>query len=115
MLALRDRHGLNRFAQNASGRLVFENAAGRIPWALEFATMGGALRVEGRLARFTDTLASKLGDRLRLDSLVHRVLEEPGGVSILTSEGHVHAGQVILAMPPRLAAGLGVSVPDAPT
>jgi len=115
MLALLDRLGLNRFAQYASGRLVFEDAAGRVRRDLEFATMGGALRVEGGLARVTDTLASGLGDRLRLACRVHRVLEEPGGVSILTAEGHVRAARVILAMPPRLVAGLGVGVPDAPT
>lgn len=115
MLALLDRLGLNRFAQYTSGRLVFEDAAGRVRRDLEFATMGGALRVEGGLARVTDTLASGLGDRLRLACRVHRVLEEPGGVSILTAEGHVRAGQVILAIPPRLVAGLGVAVPHAPT
>ena len=115
MLALLDRLGLNRFAQYASGRLVFEDSAGRVRRDLEFATMGGALRVEGGLARVTDCLASELGDRLRLSCRVHRVLEEPGGVSILTTEGHVRAARVILALPPRLVAGLGVVVPDAPT
>jgi len=115
MLALLDRLGLNSFAQYASGRLVFEDAAGRVRRDLEFATMGGALRVEGGLARVTDALATGLGDRLRLSCRVHRVLEEPGGVSILTAEGHVHAAKVIFAMPPRLVAGLGVAVPDAPT
>ena len=115
MLALLDRLGLNRFAQYASGRLVFEDSTGMVRRDLEFATMGGALRVEGGLARVTDTLASGLGDRLRLACRVHRVLEEPGGVSILTAEGHVRAARVILALPPRLVAGLGVAVPDAPT
>ena len=36
-------------------------------------------------------------------------------MSILTEKGHVRAGQAILAMPPRLVAGLDVAVPDAPT
>lgn len=115
ILALLESLGLNTFAQYASGRLVFEDAAGKVRRDLEFATMGAALRVEGGLARITDALASGLGDRLRLACRVQRVLEEPGGVSILTAEGHVRAGQVILAMPPRLVAGLGVAVPDAPT
>jgi monoamine oxidase len=115
MLALLERLGLNTFAQYASGRLVFEDASGKVRRDLEFATMGGALRVEGGLARVTEALARGLGDRLRLGCRVHRVIEEAGGVSILTAEGHVRAGQVILAMPPRLVAGLGVAVPDAPT
>lgn len=115
MLALVDSLGLHVFPQYASGRLVFEDAAGRVRRDLEFATMGGALRVEGGLARVTDTLASGLGDRLRLACRVHRVLEEPDGVWILTADGRIRAGRVILAMPPRLVAGLGVAVPDVPT
>lgn len=100
----------SEFCNNA-----FEDAAGRVRRDLEFATMGGALRVEGGLARVTDTLATGLGDHLRLACRVHQVLEEASGVSILTAEGHVRAAQVVLAMPPRLIAGLGVAVPDAPT
>lgn len=115
MLALIKSLGLHTFAQHASGRLVFEDAAGRVRRDLEFATMGGALRVEGGLARVTDTLASGLGDRLRLAHRVHRVLEKTDGVSVLMAEGRVHARRVILAMPPRLMAGLGIAVPDAPT
>lgn len=115
MLALLDSLGLNTFAQYASGRLVFEDAVGRVRRDLEFATMGGALRVEGGLARVTDTLASGLGKRLRLARQVNRVHEEEGGVRVLMADGRVRAQRVILAMPPRLMAGLGVAVPDAPT
>lgn len=115
MLALLDSLGLRKFAQYSSGRLVFEDAAGRVRQDLEFATMGGALRVEGGLAQVTDVLASRLGDRLRLASRVHQVTEEVDGVSVLMAEGRIRAGRVILAMPPRLVAGLGVAVPDVPT
>jgi monoamine oxidase len=115
MLALIESLGLTTFAQYASGRLVFEDAVGRVRQDLEFATMGGALRVEGGLARVTDALASGLGDRLRLACRVLRVLEEEGGVSVLMAEGRLRARQVILALPPRLMTGLGVAVPDAPT
>ncbi len=115
MLALIESLGLNIFAQHATGRLVFEDASGMVRRDLEFATMGGALRVEGGLARVTDTLASGLGDHLRLACRVHRVLEDADGVWVLTTEGHLRAGRVILAMPPRLVAGLGVAVPDVPT
>lgn len=115
MLALLENLGLTTFAQYASGRLAFEDAAGRVRRDLEFSTMGGALRVEGGLARVTDTLASGLGDRLRLGHRVHRVLEEADGVSVLMGEASIRARRVILAMPPRLVAGLGVAVPDTPT
>ncbi|WP_255469863.1 FAD-dependent oxidoreductase [Paracoccus sp. FO-3] len=55
MLALIESLGLNIFAQHATGRLVFEDASGMVRRDLEFATMGGALRVEGGLARVTDS------------------------------------------------------------
>lgn len=115
MLALLESLGLNTFAQYSSGRLVFEDAVGGVRRDLEFATMGGALRVEGGLARVTDTLASGLGDCLRLACPVDRVLEEDGGVSVFIAEGRMRARRVILALPPRLVAGLGVAVPDTPT
>lgn len=115
MLALIERLGLTTFAQHTTGRLVFEDAVGRVRRDLEFATMGGALRVAGGLARVTDALASGLGDRLRLARHVHRVLEDADGVSVVMAGGRLRARQVILALPPRLVAGLGVAVPDAPT
>jgi monoamine oxidase len=115
MLALLDRLGLPTFAQYASGRLAFEDAGGTIRRDLDFATMGGALRVEGGLARVTDALAVELGDCLRLACHVRQVIEEANGVTVSTSGGSVRAAHVVLAMPPRLAARLGVSVPDVPT
>ena len=115
MLALLESLGLNTFAQYASGRLVFEDAVGKVRRDLEFSTMGGALRVEGGLARITDALASGLGDRLRLACRVNRVLEESDGVAVLLAQGRVRARGIILAMPPLLMAGLGLAVPDAPT
>lgn len=115
MLALLERLSLKSFSQHASGRLVFEDAAGQVRRDLEFATMSGALRVEGGLARVTDTLASMLGDRLRLACRVHRVLEEADGVSVFWANDHIRARRVVIAMPPRLVACLGVAVPDAPT
>jgi monoamine oxidase len=66
MLALLDRLGLQTFGQHASGRLVFEDAGGMIRRDLDFATMSGALRVEGGLPRVTCALAADLGDCLRL-------------------------------------------------
>lgn len=115
MLALLDSLGLQCFAQFASGKLVFEDAAGRIRRDLDFATMDGALRVEGGLSRVTESLASGLGDHLRLGCRVDRLLEEADGVSVFVAGGRIRAKRVILAMPPRLMAGLGVAVPDVPT
>lgn len=115
MLALLDQLGLPHFAQFTTGRLVFEDATGTIRRDLDFATMGGALRVVGGLARVTDALAAQLGDRLRLSSPVQRITEDATGVTVQTLGGPIRAGHVVLALPPRLAAVLGVRVPDVPT
>ncbi|MBS3747590.1 MAG: FAD-dependent oxidoreductase [Wenzhouxiangellaceae bacterium] len=115
MLALVDRLGLRSFPQYATGRLVFEDAGGAIRRDLEFATMGGALRVEGGLARITDALAGEMGDSLHLARPVRRVTQDGTGVTVSTEGDTILAAYVVLALPPRLAAGLGVAVSDVPT
>lgn len=115
MLALLHRLGLATFAQHAAGRLVFEDAGGAIRRDLDFATMSGALRVEGGLARVTQALAAELGDRLRLACPVQSVAEEADGVTVTTTGGRIRAARIVLALPPRLASGLGIAVTDIPT
>jgi len=115
MLALLDRLGLAAFPQYASGRLVFEDAGGAIRRDLDFSTMGGALRVEGGLARITHALAREVGDSLSLSCPVDHVIEDASGVTVSTTGGSIRAARVVLALPPRLTAGLGVAVPDVPT
>ncbi len=115
MLALLDRLGLRTFPQYASGLLVFEDAAGTIRRDLDFATMGGALRVEGGLSQVPDALAAHLGHCLRLGCPALKVIQDMDGVTVTTADDTIRASYVVLALPPRLAAGLGVSVPDVPT
>ena len=115
MLALLDRLGLRSFPQHTAGRLVFEDAQGAIRRDLDFATMGGALRVSGGLARVTDALAAGLGDDLRLSHPVVHVAQDATGVTVTAQDRTIRAAQLVLAMPPRLAARLGATVPDAPT
>lgn len=115
MLALLDRLGLRIFEQHITGRLVFEDATGAIRRDLDFATMGGALRVAGGLARVTDALAADLGDALRLSYPVTHLSEDAAGVTVAADARIIRAGRVILALPPRLAAQIGANVPDVPT
>ena len=115
MLALLHRLDLATFAQHAAGRLVFEDGGGAIRRDLDFATMGGALRVEGGLARVTQALAAELGDRLHLACPAQSVAEDADGVTVTTTGGRIRATRVVLALPPRLAESLGVAVPDVPT
>ncbi|MCC1482273.1 flavin monoamine oxidase family protein [Roseibaca sp. Y0-43] len=115
MLALLDQLGLRSFAQYTQGRLVFEDATGAIRRDLDFATMGGALRVGGGLAQVTGALADKLGDALRLSCPVQQISEDAHGVTVTLRNQSLRASQVVLALPPRLAAGLGLTMPDIPT
>ncbi|MEI4264075.1 flavin monoamine oxidase family protein [Roseovarius sp. D0-M9] len=115
MLALASRFGLRSFPQYASGRLVFEDGEGAIRSDLDFATMGGALRIEGGLMRVTDALAIQLGQSLRLDHPVRRVTEVGAGVTLLGDNFEIRAARVVFALPPRLTAGFSVAVPDVPT
>lgn len=115
MLALLGRLGLRHFPQYATGRLVFEDAAGAILRDLELATMAGALRVVGGLSQITDALAARLGDRLRLACPVRDVSEQAEAVTVTTDGDSLRARWVVLSLPPRLASTLGCAVPDVPT
>ena len=115
MLALLDRLGLRSFPQYTTGRLVFEDAQGAIRRDLDFATMGGALRVSGGLARITDALAAGLSDNLRLSHPVSHVAQDSTGVTVTAQDRTIRAAQLVLALPARLAAQIGATVPDVPT
>lgn len=116
MLALLDRLGLGHFAQHATGRLVFEDSGGPIRRDLELATMAGARRVAGGLGRVTEALAAGLGESLRLGCPVRTLAQDATGVTVTLGNGaSLRVAQAVLALPPRLAAGMGVDVPDVPT
>ena len=115
VLALVHALGLKTFRQHSEGRLVFEDARGAIRRDLDFSTMSGAYRIEGGLGRLTDALTRDLGDVLRLRHTVQRVIDEDRGIT-LTGEGFsMRTERLVLALPPRLASGMGLSVPDVPT
>ncbi|WP_276530245.1 flavin monoamine oxidase family protein [Ruegeria profundi] len=115
MLALLDKLGLRAFPQHSDGRLAFEDKQGNVRRDFDFASMGGALRVSGGLAQITDALAQKLGDTLCLGRPVRRVIEENEFVTLSGNGFSLRADCVVLALPPRLAAQMGVVVPDVPT
>ncbi len=115
MLALVDNLGLRTFPQYSDGRLAFEDAQGNVRRDFDFAPMGDALRVSGGLAQITNALAQKLGDTLCLSHPVQRVIEEDEFVTLSGNGFSLRADFVVLALPPRLAAQMGVVVPDVPT
>jgi monoamine oxidase len=115
ILKLAERYGLGFFPQHSAGRLVFEDATGGIRRDLGFATMGGALRMQGGLARLIDCLVGDLEGRLRLNCRIHSVSAAVRGVTLTSEDEVIEAERAVLALPPRLAQRLGLSVPDAPT
>lgn len=109
MLTLVSELGLPLMRQHSAGKLVFQDQNGAIRRDLDFATMGEALRVEGGLARVTDSLARALPEGvLRLGHAVNEVEACDTGVRLAGMSGEdpfkVEADRVILALPPRLAA-----------
>lgn len=103
--------GLNVFEQYSTGRLVLQEHDGSVRRDLDFATMGGALRIDGGLAGLVDKLAAQLPtDALRKG---HRVtsLRSAGDadrsiqVSGIAGDDPFAASAdlVVLALPPRVA------------
>jgi monoamine oxidase len=103
--------GLGVFDQYSSGRLVYEDETGLVRRDLDYSSMGGALRIDGGVARVTDALAATLpDDAIHLSHRVCAIRETGTGYLVdLSHPGgsqQVAARKVVLAIPPRLIAGL---------
>jgi monoamine oxidase len=58
-----------------------------------------------------DDLAAKLGDRLKLDSAVTRIVHSEGGVEVHCGAGRFEAAEVIIAVPPVMARKIAFEPP----
>ena len=101
--------GLEAFEQYAEGTLVLEERDGAVRRDLDFATMGGSLRLVGGVARLTASLAAGLPSRsLLLGHRLRRLAMSDGGVlASIETDGRelvVDARKVVLALPSRLVA-----------
>ena len=101
--------GLAGFAQHATGDSLFEEAQGRVHRGAGIASMAGALRVEGGLIGLIEGLVARLpGARLHLSCPVVTVGD--GWVDL--GDGRRCKGRhIVLALPPRIAAGLRFAPP----
>lgn len=101
--------GLAPFAQYATGAICLEDAQGTIHRGRGMASMEGSLRLPGGMAALVDGLAARLpADRLHPGQPVDAVMPE----GLRLADGRTCAARhVVLAMPPRLAAGLRVDPP----
>jgi len=109
MLELVTRLHLPLMEQHATGKLIFEDRQGGVQRNLDIATMAGALRVQDGLARLPEAIADGLPDGiLHLGHRVTHLSAEGEGVRLSGTSGKgafdVMTQQVVLALPPRLAA-----------
>ena len=108
MAALVDRLGLEKFDQFADGLLTFEDERGQVQRGRGFASMQGSWRLDGGFGALIDALVTRLpAAHLRLTAPVTALAKTDRGlVATLQGGDEVHAGRVILALPPRVAANI---------
>ena len=108
MAALLKALGLTDFAQYATGDQCYEDETGRVHRGMGFASMEGSLRIAGGVVRLVNALVAGLpADRLHSNVLVKTVDQQSG---IQLANGQTCTAQhVVLALPPRIAAGLTLS------
>ncbi|MEM9477842.1 MAG: NAD(P)/FAD-dependent oxidoreductase [Pseudomonadota bacterium] len=106
--ALVARLGLGKFDQFANGDLTYEDEGGRVQRGYGFASMEGSWRLEGGLSRLTEALAARITEtRLSLNAQVASLAMTDGTCCATLQEGtQIEADRIVLAMPPRTAAGL---------
>lgn len=111
IVALIDRLGLTKFDQFADGVLSFEDERGWVQRGQGFSSMQGSWRLKGGLAALTDALASRLpDDRKRLNApVVKLAMSGDQCTATLATGEYITADEVILALPPRIAADIAFS------
>lgn len=104
--ALARRFLIPAFEQHAAGDLLFEEADGAVSRGAG-SLMAGSLRLHGGMSALSDSLAASLDpDRLRSGVAV-TALRDGARVTARLSDGTtIEAARVVLAVPPRIAAGL---------
>ncbi len=117
MAAMVDRFDLARFEQYAKGTLCFEDERGAVENGLAHAPMAGSYRIEGGIYALIDRLVASLGTQnILLDAAVNALRYDNAAVTVQLQNGKAFSGKrVVLALPPRVAAGLtyAPALPDA--
>jgi monoamine oxidase len=116
MDALMDRLGLERFEQRHAGDQIFETAQGQVQRGRGFAAMAGSWRVAGGLGVLIEALAASIPAAcLRCNAHVVALRHHGGTVTATLQNGESVTGtQAVLALPPRVAAGLSFDPPLLP-
>ncbi len=100
--------GLQRFDQFSAGAAIYEDENGRVQSGRGFASMQGSFRLAGGFSRLIEAMAADLPkSSLRLSKRVNQIHDQGANVLVTTDDGNsVCAKQVVLCLPPRLAADL---------
>lgn len=107
MAALVARFGLTRFDQFAAGELSFEDERGQVQRGRGYASMQGSYRLDGGMSALIEALAAGVpADAVRVGAAVTALRLDGDGVVASTAAGEIAAKRVVLAVPPRVAAGL---------
>jgi monoamine oxidase len=97
--------GLEAFMQHATGDACFEDELGQVHRGQGFASMAGAFRLAGGMARLAEGLTARLpAERLHLACPVVEIARD--GAVLLADGRSCQAPVIVLALPPRIAAGL---------
>lgn len=109
--ALIARLNLQEFDQFADGVLTFEDEHGQVQYGQSFSSMEGSLRLAGGLGALISALADRLsGNNQRLNAPVAKLEMLEDHICATLSNGEViNADQIVLALPPRVAAQIGFS------
>lgn len=106
--ALIERLKLSRFDQHIEGDQLFETEAVQVQRGRSYAVMPQSWRLQGGLSALTDALEMALADgRKRLNAPVHKLKNNENTITATLQSGEAFtADRVVLALPPRVAAGL---------
>lgn len=104
--ALIDRLELEKFEQFSDGIQMYENERGDVQRGPGYSSMEGSWRLNGGLAKLTGALAEKLPQsRKQLSTKVIKITKEEDHITATLSDDRtMSANQVVLALPPRIAA-----------
>ncbi|MEP5758765.1 MAG: FAD-dependent oxidoreductase [Litoreibacter sp.] len=114
--ALINRFGLKPFEQYYEGILTYENERGHVQRGRGYASMQGSYRLEGGLDALIQMLANGLLDTSKTlnSTITHLTRSDTQITAKLASGDQIVANQVVLALPPRIAAQNIVFSPELP-
>ncbi len=109
--ALIERLNLQKFNQFADGVLTYEDEQGRVQRGQGFSSMEGSWRLSGGMDALTNALSDRIPvHRKRLHTPVVKIETAQGRSTATFSNGaEMTADQVVLALPPRVAAQIEFS------